>query len=114
MCLLQEDLSKAIVCIYSLLQKDLSKTFVYVYSLLQEDLNKTIAVHLSTAHPHFDSDGNMYNLGTYLGPRSYYNIIKIPAPADSGTALTSFRLNRASVFLPSASYTFLSPTPVFP
>ncbi|KAK7501896.1 hypothetical protein BaRGS_00006982, partial [Batillaria attramentaria] len=48
----------------------------------KDTLDRVIAVHMSTAHPHFDREGNMYNLGTAFNPPNNYNIIKI-APAKS-------------------------------
>ncbi|XP_070183225.1 retinal Mueller cells isomerohydrolase-like [Littorina saxatilis] len=47
----------------------------------RENVAKTIAVHMSTAHPHFDEQGNMYNLGTAFNPPNNYNIIRIPPPS---------------------------------
>ncbi|XP_076472517.1 retinal Mueller cells isomerohydrolase-like [Babylonia areolata] len=53
----------------------------------RETLTDRIAVHMSTAHPHFDREGNMYNLGTAFNPPRNYNIVKIPPPlADSPDA----------------------------
>ncbi|XP_076472505.1 retinal Mueller cells isomerohydrolase-like [Babylonia areolata] len=53
----------------------------------RENLTDRIAVHMSTAHPHFDPEGNMYNLGTALNPPHNYNIVRIPPPlADSPDA----------------------------
>ncbi|XP_076440805.1 beta,beta-carotene 15,15'-dioxygenase-like [Babylonia areolata] len=42
------------------------------------DLHDTVAVHMATAHPHFDTDGTMYNLGTSFNPMSAYSIVAIP------------------------------------
>lgn len=45
-----------------------------------------IALNLATAHPHYDSEGNTYNMGTVfmgLGPPKYI-IFKVPADV-SGT-----------------------------
>jgi hypothetical protein len=45
-----------------------------------------VAVHLSTAHPHVDDTGNIYNLGTAINPNPRsYNIVRIPPAKDKGT-----------------------------
>lgn len=49
----------------------------------KDSLDRVIAVHMATAHPHFDKEGNMYNLGTAFNPPNNYNIVKIPPPKDS-------------------------------
>ncbi|KAL8620431.1 hypothetical protein ACOMHN_066742 [Nucella lapillus] len=53
----------------------------------KEDLKNMIAVHMATAHPHFDRQGNMYNLATAFNPPHNYNIVRIPpAPANTPEA----------------------------
>ncbi|KAM3920984.1 carotenoid-cleaving dioxygenase, mitochondrial-like [Leptodactylus fuscus] len=45
------------------------------------DWSKYIAVNGATAHPHYDPDGTVYNMGSSYGKQGiFYNIIKIPAP----------------------------------
>ncbi|XP_048255585.1 beta,beta-carotene 15,15'-dioxygenase-like [Haliotis rufescens] len=46
-------------------------------------VDKLVAVHVATAHPHTDSDGTMYNLGTSFNHKQAYNIIKVP-PKEKG------------------------------
>ncbi|XP_048255587.1 retinoid isomerohydrolase-like [Haliotis rufescens] len=43
-----------------------------------------VALHVATAHPHTDSDGTMYNLGTSFNHKQAYNIIKIPPQEKAG------------------------------
>lgn len=57
---------------------------------LQENYRNHIAVNLATAHPHYDREGNTYNMGTAiigLG-RPKYVIFKVPGNA-SGMSLKS-------------------------
>ncbi|XP_023562390.1 beta,beta-carotene 9',10'-oxygenase isoform X3 [Octodon degus] len=43
------------------------------------DWRKFIAVNGATAHPHYDPDGTVYNMGNSYGPQgSYYNVIRVP------------------------------------
>lgn len=57
---------------------------------LQINYRNHIAVNLATAHPHYDSQGNTYNMGTTImglsGPK--YVIFKVPANA-SGTVVSA-------------------------
>lgn len=48
-----------------------------------------IAVNLATAHPHYDEEGNTYNMGTAIMGmgRPKYVIFKVPADG-SGTVVT--------------------------
>ncbi|XP_050412299.1 beta,beta-carotene 15,15'-dioxygenase isoform X3 [Patella vulgata] len=48
----------------------------------QADLGKYVTVHLSTAHPHLEKDGSIYNLATNFDPKAAYNIVQIPAKSD--------------------------------
>ncbi|XP_060229582.1 carotenoid-cleaving dioxygenase, mitochondrial isoform X3 [Meriones unguiculatus] len=43
------------------------------------DWSTFIAVNGATAHPHYDPDGTVYNMGNTYGPRgSCYNVIRVP------------------------------------
>ncbi|KAM3868990.1 carotenoid-cleaving dioxygenase, mitochondrial [Diretmus argenteus] len=48
-------------------------------SLEKVDWSKFIAVNGATAHPHYDPDGTVYNMGNSYGPKgALYNIISVP------------------------------------
>ncbi|ESO91122.1 hypothetical protein LOTGIDRAFT_209535 [Lottia gigantea] len=49
----------------------------------QNDLTDYLAVHLSTAHPHLEPDGTLYNLATCFNYTKAFNIVKIP-PNSNG------------------------------
>lgn len=64
----------------------LPQTYHY-HRQFQINYRNHIALNLATAHPHYDDEGNTYNMGTAimgLG-RPKYVIFKVPADA-SGTA----------------------------
>uniref|UniRef100_A0A4W3IN57 Beta-carotene oxygenase 1 n=1 Tax=Callorhinchus milii TaxID=7868 RepID=A0A4W3IN57_CALMI len=44
------------------------------------DYRKYVALNLATSHPHYDTNGNTYNMGTSIGDKgkTKYQIIKIP------------------------------------
>lgn len=43
-------------------------------------MDKYIAVNTATAHPHYDEDGTLYNIGSnFVSPTPSYSIIKVPA-----------------------------------
>lgn len=50
----------------------------------QVNYRQHIALNLATAHPHYDDEGNTYNLGTAImalsGPK--YVIFKVPATSS--------------------------------
>lgn len=53
---------------------------------MQTNYRNHIALNLATAHPHYDEEGNTYNMGTAIMGMGLpkYVIFKVPA-ADSGT-----------------------------
>lgn len=56
----------------------------FLSAKLQINYRNHIAVNLATAHPHYDAEGNTYNMGTAimgLG-RPKYVIFKVPADAS--------------------------------
>lgn len=55
----------------------------------QVNYRNHIALNLATAHPHYDNEGNTYNMGTSIMSmgRPKYVIFKVPADA-SGTVVT--------------------------
>lgn len=60
---------------------------------------KYLPVNLVSSHPHYDSDGNAYNMGTSIAEKgkTKYVLFKVPAAAAkgispvSGSAVTHFR-----------------------
>lgn len=50
------------------------------------DYSKYVAVNLATSHPHYDSAGNVYNMGTSIAEKgkTKYLIIKIPSTIPEG------------------------------
>ncbi|KAK7493748.1 hypothetical protein BaRGS_00015077 [Batillaria attramentaria] len=62
----------------------------------QTDLGKVIAVHMATSHPHFGSDGTMYNLGTSFNPASAYSIVAIP-PRDPNAESEQHTFDKAQL-----------------
>lgn len=50
----------------------------------QVNLRDTLAVHLGSAHPHFDADGTMYILTSSFNPASAYSVMAVPAKGEDG------------------------------
>ncbi|XP_070570573.1 carotenoid-cleaving dioxygenase, mitochondrial-like [Ptychodera flava] len=46
------------------------------------NISKYVAVNTATAHPHCTEDGTHFNLGSSVGVRCKYNIVKIEPPTD--------------------------------
>ena len=44
----------------------------------KEVINQYVTVNQSTAHPHSDPDGTVYNMGSTFGKETFYNIFKYP------------------------------------
>ena len=44
----------------------------------KEVINQYVTVNQSTAHPHSDPDGTVYNMGSTFGKQTFYNIFKYP------------------------------------
>ncbi|KAK7100696.1 beta,beta-carotene 15,15'-dioxygenase-like [Littorina saxatilis] len=65
------------------------------------DLRDTVAVHIATAHPHFDTDGTMYNLGTCFNPTSAYSIVSIPPPQPGVDGAEAFKQATLLTAIPS-------------
>nr|CAB3225293.1 RPE65 RPE65 homolog [Phallusia mammillata] len=42
-------------------------------------LTDILNVHFSTAHPHYDTNGDYYNLGLTFGRNAFYNVVRVPA-----------------------------------
>lgn len=53
----------------------------FCFELFQANYRNYISLNLATAHPHYDDEGNTYNMGTAIlamsGPK--YVIFKVPA-----------------------------------
>lgn len=47
---------------------------------------KFLAVNLVTSHPHYDKEGNTYNMGTTIADKgkTRYTIFKVPASCEKG------------------------------
>ena len=58
--------------------------------VIQTNYRDHIALNLATAHPHYDDEGNTYNMGTailgWTTPR--YVIFKVPAQTTGRSAHT--------------------------
>ncbi|XP_030648615.1 beta,beta-carotene 9',10'-oxygenase [Chanos chanos] len=53
-------------------------------SVEKVDWSKFIAVNGATAHPHYDPDGTVYNMGNSYGSKGvFYNIISVPPEKES-------------------------------
>ncbi|XP_053379605.1 carotenoid-cleaving dioxygenase, mitochondrial-like isoform X2 [Mercenaria mercenaria] len=46
------------------------------------DLEKKVGVNLATAHPHWDTDGNMYNIGHSFNRGLFTVLVKVPPKKD--------------------------------
>ena len=51
----------------------------------KEVINQYVTVNQSTAHPHSDPDGTVYNMGSTFGKETFYNIFKYPGKFYSNT-----------------------------
>jgi len=59
---------------------------VLYISCFQVDYLKFIAVNMVTSHPHYDKEGNTYNIGTSIAERgkTKYTLFKVPAASETG------------------------------
>lgn len=48
---------------------------------------KYLPVNLATSHPHYDTEGNAYNIGTSIAEKgkTKYILFKVPAVLEKGT-----------------------------
>ncbi|XP_014673172.1 PREDICTED: beta,beta-carotene 15,15'-monooxygenase-like [Priapulus caudatus] len=77
------------------------------YERIQMD--KYIAVNTATAHPHYDSDGTMYNIGSnFIPPFPSYSVIKVPPVHDSPSG-SAQALKHASVVAKIPIQSFFHP-----
>lgn len=61
------------------------------------DLSKYLTINTATAHPHFDANGNVYNMGSSFGRSGKYQLIKIPNtrnPFDNSSIVCSIPMER--------------------
>ena len=61
------------------------------------DLSKLVAVNMATAHPHIDTNGDVYNMGSSFGLKSKYKLIKIANTKNAfeqTSILASIRMER--------------------
>ena len=71
------------------------------------DLSKLVAVNMATAHPHIDSNGDVYNMGSSFGSASKYQLIKIPNTENAfqeSSIIASIKMERP--FYPSYYHSF--------
>lgn len=47
---------------------------------------KYLAVNLASSHPHYDKEGNAYNIGTSIAEKgkTKYTLFKVPAVSEQG------------------------------
>lgn len=52
----------------------------------QVDYMKYLPVNLATSHPHYDKEGNAYNMGTSIAEKgkTKYILFKVPAVSEKG------------------------------
>ena len=52
----------------------------------QVDYLKYLPVNLASSHPHYDKEGNAYNMGTSIAEKgkTKYLLFKVPAVAEKG------------------------------
>lgn len=72
-------------------------------TLAKIDLRNHVAVNTSTSHPHQDSRGNLYNMGSNVGT---YNITKFPANGDIEEAHVVASIPTRRPFSPSYFHSF--------
>lgn len=73
-------------------------------TLSREDLSKVVAVHMITAHPHTDpADGSTYNIGTRLGCRPSFVVVRFPPAGETPPGLRSIDLPRVVGTIPMQS-----------
>lgn len=61
---------------------------------IQVDYKKHISVNLAISHPHYDKEGNSYNMGTSIADKgkTKYVIFKVPAVEHDKTQGTTWYL----------------------
>ena len=62
--------------------KLLTMPHLVLYSQIK--LSKCVAVNMATAHPHYELDGAIYNLGSSFSGGAHYNIVKINPNTNGG------------------------------
>ncbi|KAL1007236.1 hypothetical protein UPYG_G00083820 [Umbra pygmaea] len=74
------------------------------------DYQKYVAVNLATSHPHYDKDGNTYNVGTSIAEKgkTKYTFFKVPATSARSTASPALKNLEVVCTLPCRS--LLSPS----
>lgn len=52
----------------------------------QVDYMKYLPVNLASSHPHYDKEGNAYNIGTSIAEKgkTKYILFKVPAASEKG------------------------------
>lgn len=61
------------------------------------DLSKVLAINMATAHPHVDTNGDVYNMGSSFGFSAKYHFIKTPNTRNAfeeSSIVASIRMER--------------------
>uniref|UniRef100_A0A3P8YFU0 Beta-carotene oxygenase 1 n=1 Tax=Esox lucius TaxID=8010 RepID=A0A3P8YFU0_ESOLU len=76
------------------------------------DYQKYIAVNLATSHPHYDKEGNTYNMGTSIAEKgkTKYIFFKVPADSAGETAKASPAIKSLEVICSVPCRSLLSPS----
>ncbi|KAJ7986097.1 hypothetical protein DPEC_G00347270 [Dallia pectoralis] len=76
------------------------------------DYQKYVPVNLATSHPHYDKEGNTYNMGTSIAEKgkTKYIFFKVPATAAAETGKSSPALKRLEVISTVPCRSLLSPS----
>uniref|UniRef100_A0A131Y215 Putative beta beta-carotene n=1 Tax=Ixodes ricinus TaxID=34613 RepID=A0A131Y215_IXORI len=78
-------------------------------TLSREDLSRLVAVHTTTAHPHVDpEDRSTFNVGTQMGSRPAFVLIRFPPSVECPDGSTSLREARVVGRIPMQSRFFPS------
>ncbi|XP_067104883.1 beta,beta-carotene 15,15'-dioxygenase [Osmerus mordax] len=76
------------------------------------DYLKYLAVNLATSHPHYDKEGNTYNMGTTIADKgkTKYTIFKVPASCEKDAATATPALKNVEVLSTIPCRSLLSPS----
>uniref|UniRef100_A0AAQ6A0W5 Beta-carotene oxygenase 1 n=1 Tax=Amphiprion ocellaris TaxID=80972 RepID=A0AAQ6A0W5_AMPOC len=72
------------------------------------DYTKYLPVNMVTSHPHYDKEGNTYNIGTTIAEKgkTKYVLFKVPAVPQKGSVETICSLPCRSLLTPSYCHSF--------
>ncbi|XP_029001361.1 beta,beta-carotene 15,15'-dioxygenase isoform X1 [Betta splendens] len=85
---------------------------VTLETLDKVDYTKYLPVNLATSHPHYDGEGNAYNMGTSIAEKgkTKYVLFKVPAASEEDRAKNAPALSRVEVLATVPCRTLLSPS----